>query len=108
MAPDPSSRKPRPGEKAADRPELGETEEERNRHQRFAHEQYSGSQQGKHGAPMGKKLPLARPKGARDDYPEGTKMPWPADEAVEHEQRQDEQRPQGRPNPAYREPRGGN
>ena len=34
-------------------------------------------------------------------------LPWPQDDAVEHEQQRDEQRPQGRPNPAHREPKGG-
>ena len=101
------SRDPRPGEAAADSPELGSTEEERNRHQRFAHEQYSGSEQGKHGAPTGENLPLEEPGRERKDYPEGTTMPWPADEAVEREQRRDEKRPKGKINPAHRDSRRG-
>lgn len=96
------SRDPKPGETPADSPELGRTEEERNRHQRFAHEQYSGSEQGKHGAPAGRNLPLEKPEGQAEAYPEGTTMPWPVDEAVEHEQRRDEARPKGAYNPSHR------
>lgn len=99
------SRDPKPGETAAPSPELGTTEEERNRHQRFAHEQYSGSEQGKHGAPTGENLPLEKPKRGARDYPEGTTMPWPVDEAVEREQQRDEARPQGPVNPAHRDTR---
>ena len=95
-------RDPKPGETSATSPELGQTEEERNRHQRFAHEQYSGSEQGKHGAPTGENLPLEKPKREAGSYPEGTTMPWPVDAAVEHEQRRDEARPKGPYNPAHR------
>ncbi len=99
----PPTRRPRPGETPAESPELGGTEEERGRHQRFAHEQYSGSGQGRHGAPTGESLPLEKPKQGGSAYPEGTTMPWPADEAVEREQRRDEARPKGRVNPAHRD-----
>ena len=98
-------RTPRREEATAPSPELGDTEEARNRHQRFAHEQYSGSEQGRHGAPTGESLPLEKPKQGGSAYPEGTTMPWPADEAVEREQRRDEARPRGRVNPAHRDTR---
>jgi hypothetical protein len=62
--------------------ELGETPEERNRHLRYAHEQYSGSGQGRFGAPNGRSLPLEKPQHKQGDYPPGTKMPWPADKEV--------------------------
>jgi hypothetical protein len=69
-------------------PELGGSPEERNRHLRYAHEQYSGSGQGRFGAPVdqgkgGRNLPLQK----QEDYPPGTKMPWPADSAIEAEQK---------------------
>ena len=73
--------------------ELGGSAEERNRHLRYAHEQYSGSGQGRFGAPQGRKLPLQKPRGKQEDYPPGTKMPWPADEVIEA----DDKRPRRRP-----------
>lgn len=68
-------------------PELGGTHEERNRHLRYAHEQYSGSGQGKFGAPKGRNLPLEKPQRKEDEYPPGTKMPWPPDGEVDAEAR---------------------
>lgn len=96
---------PRREEAAAPAPELGDSEEQRNRHQRFAHEQYSGSEQGRHGAPRGRNLPLEKPRHRGGDYPQGTTMPWPVDEEVAREQRRDEKRPAGRVNPAHRDGR---
>jgi hypothetical protein len=64
--------------------ELGRSSEERNRHLRYAHEQYSGSGQGPFGAPRGCNLPLEKPQKA-EDYPPGTRMPWPRDETIEAE-----------------------
>jgi hypothetical protein len=66
-------------------PELGETGEQRNRRLRYAHEQYSGSSQGRFGAPKGRNLPLEKPQKKKDEYPPGTKMPWPADDEVKGE-----------------------
>jgi hypothetical protein len=63
--------------------ELGGSREERNRHLRYAHEQYSGSGQGRFGAPEGRKLPLEKPQRQRRSYPPGTRMPWPSDEIIE-------------------------
>jgi len=73
-------------------PELGGSPEERNRHLRYAHEQYSGSGQGRFGAPVdqgkgGRNLPLQKPPRKQEDYPPGTRMPWPADSAIEDEQK---------------------
>lgn len=65
--------------------ELGGVREERNRHLRYAHEQYSGSGQGRFGAPKGRNLPLEKPQGKQADYPPGTRMPWPSDAEVEAE-----------------------
>jgi hypothetical protein len=65
--------------------ELGKSQEERNRHLRYAHEQYSGSGQGRFGAPKGRNLPLQEAQEKQQDYPPGTKMPWPSDETIERE-----------------------
>ena len=65
--------------------ELGGSGEERNRHLRYAHEQYSGSGQGRLGAPKGRNLPLDKPRRKQERYPPGTRMPWPADEAIASE-----------------------
>lgn len=65
--------------------ELGRSQEERSRHLRYAHEQYSGSGQGKFGAPKGRNLPLEKPKQEGGDYPPGTRMPWPSDRDVKAE-----------------------
>lgn len=73
-------------------PELGDTREERNRHLRYAHEQYSGSGQGRFGAPKGRNLPLEKPQDKQGDYPPGTKMPWPPDAAVDAEARRSRRR----------------
>ena len=73
-------------------PELGDTREERNRHLRYAHEQYSASGQGRFGAPKGCSLPLEKPQHRQDDYPPGTKMPWPSDKAVAAETRRSKRR----------------
>jgi hypothetical protein len=87
-------RKDRPQEP----PELGGSPEERNRHLRYAHEQYSGSGQGRFGAPVdqgkgGRNLPLQKPAAKQQDYPPGTKMPWPPDSAIEAEQKRTRRRP---------------
>jgi len=66
-------------------PELGATREERSRHLRYAHEQYSASSQGPLGAPKGRNLPLEKPQRNAGAYPPGTKMPWPSDADVEAE-----------------------
>lgn len=94
-----------PGGIPAESPERAGTEEERGRHQRFAHEPYSGSGQGRHGAPTAESLPLEKSKQGGSACSEDTTMPWPADEAVEHEQRRDGARPRGRVNPAHRDTR---
>ena len=52
--------------------ELGGSAEERNRHLRYAHEQYSASGQGSFGAPKGRKLPLQKPPANKADYPPNT------------------------------------
>jgi hypothetical protein len=70
-----------------DNPELGETREQRNRRLRYAHEQYSGSGQGRFGAPKGRNLPLEKPRRQEEDYPPETKMPWPPDDKVAAEAR---------------------
>ena len=65
--------------------ELGQGDEERDRHLRYAHEQYSGSQQGRFGAPKGHPLAGGKPAGNEQKYPRGAKTPWPDDRAVEQD-----------------------
>ena len=60
--------------------------EERNRHLRYADEQYSGSAQGRVGAPESRDLPLQKPPAEKQrTCPPGTKMPWPPHQAIEAE-----------------------
>ena len=85
------SRKSQPQEPS----ELGGSAEERSRHLRYAHEQYSGSGQGRFGAPVdqgkgGRNLPL--PPAKQQDYPPGTRMPWPPDGAIAAEQKRTRRR----------------
>lgn len=83
----PGARQPRKQIEEPKAAELGDSKEERNRHLRYAHEQYSGSGQGRFGAPKGRKLPLEKPQAKEQGYPPGTKMPWPSDETVEAEEK---------------------
>ena len=87
---------PRPTKKQPEEPktrELGRSSEERNRHLRYAHEQYSGSGQGRFGAPEGRNMPLQKPTEKSEDYPPGTRMPWPPDESIEAEAGRSRRRP---------------
>jgi hypothetical protein len=63
--------------------ELGESTEERDRHLRYAHEQYTASGQGHFGAPKGNPLPAQKPPKNKGKYPPGARMPWPHDEAID-------------------------
>ena len=65
--------------------ELGRSTEERDRHLRYAHEQYTASGQGHFGAPKGRPLPPQKPPSNKDKYPRGARMPWPHDGAIEAE-----------------------
>jgi len=73
-------------------PELGATREERTRHMRYAHEQYSASGQGPMAAPKGRNLPLEKPQRNARSYPPGTKMPWPSDADIDAEMKQPRRR----------------
>ena len=80
---DPSPRQvTRRGGRKTQAEELGGSSEERDRHLRYAHEQYTGSGQGRFGAP--KRHPCRRRSRARTGtYPRGTRLPWPPDRAIE-------------------------
>jgi hypothetical protein len=69
---------PRDGRNA----ELGASTEERDRHLRYAHEQYTASGQGHFGAPKGRPLPAQKPPRNKDKYPRGARMPWPHDGTI--------------------------
>ena len=56
--------------------ELGGSTEERDRHLRYAHEQYTASGQGHFGAPKGRALPEQKPPTNKDKYPRGARMPF--------------------------------
>jgi hypothetical protein len=75
--------------------ELGRSREERDRHLRYAHEQYAASGQGRFGAPKGRKLPLQTPPKNAEHYPPGSRMPWPPDETIESDAERS-RRPKGR------------
>jgi hypothetical protein len=66
--------------------ELGQSTEERDRHLRYAHEQYTASSQGHFGAPKGRPLPAQKPTTNTDKYPRGARMPWPHDKAIEQDE----------------------
>lgn len=66
-----------------DNAELGREDEQRDRHLRYAHEQYTASGQGRFGAPQGEALPSDRPQGNEEKYPRGARMPWPDDARLE-------------------------
>jgi hypothetical protein len=57
--------------------ELGASTEERDRHLRYAHEQYTASGQ------KGRAPPMDEPTRNADRYPRGARMPWPDDATVE-------------------------
>lgn len=63
--------------------ELGGSTEERDRHLRYAHEQYTASGQGHFGAPKGRPLPTQKPPRNESKYPRGTRMPWPHDRTID-------------------------
>lgn len=65
--------------------ELGREDEQRDRHLRYAHEQYTASGQGRFGAPRGEALPSDRPHENAEKYPRGARMPWPADGRLDSE-----------------------
>jgi len=65
--------------------ELGGSHEERNRHLRYAHEQYSASGQAGFGAPKGRPLPLQKPPRNKRQYPRGARLPWPADDVIDND-----------------------
>ena len=65
--------------------ELGQGDEERDRHLRYAHEQYTASGQGRFGMPDGRPLPSEKPARNRRKYPKGTALPWPEDRTIEAE-----------------------
>ena len=77
-----NKRPPQDPPRHAKNAELGGSGEERNRHLRYAHEQYSASGQGQFGAPKGRKLPLQKPEHNQKHYPRGTRMPWPRDQTI--------------------------
>ncbi|MFO1080020.1 MAG: hypothetical protein U1E23_05250 [Reyranellaceae bacterium] len=65
--------------------ELGQGDEERDRHLRYAHEQYSASGQGRFGASKGQPLPSGTPPRNERKYPRGTRTPWPDDRVLEQD-----------------------
>ena len=77
--------------------ELGGSTEERDRHLRYAHEQYTASGQGRFGAPKGNQLPSQKPPKNKAKYPRGARMPWPHDRAIEadHAEQEAPERPVG-------------